>query len=81
LSRIIFNYLIIFYGVTEVGNISYNIRGQLVRTLVNDVQNAGSHSIIWNGDDQQGRSVSSGIYFYRFETNTINQTRKMLLLK
>jgi hypothetical protein len=66
-------------GVNVVINV-YNIRGQFVRTLVDGVFEGGQHSVIWNGDDQYGNSVSSGIYFYRITTDEYITTRKMLLL-
>ena len=59
----------------------YNIRGQKIRTLVDGYLEVGRYSVVWNGDDMNGRSVSSGIYFYRLETSTGNETRKMLLMK
>jgi M6 family metalloprotease-like protein len=59
----------------------YNIRGQLVRTLVNDHFTVGEHSVVWNGRDDNNREVSSGLYFYKLQTNDITQTRKMILLK
>ncbi len=59
----------------------YNIKGQLVKTLVNDHLEAGSHKAVWNGDNQLGKSVSSGIYLYRLESGRRAIARKMLLLK
>jgi flagellar hook assembly protein FlgD len=61
----------------------YNVRGQLVRTLLNGSQefSAGSHSVVWNGTDDFGRSMSSGIYFYRIQTSEQTATRRMLLMK
>jgi hypothetical protein len=59
----------------------YNIRGENVRTLINEQLDAGHHSVIWNGTDDNDRSVASGIYFYKFKTDNFNETRKMLLLK
>ncbi len=59
----------------------YNIKGQLVRTLYNDEQEAGEYSINWDGSDEQGRVVSSGVYFYSLQTDDFVQTRKMLLLR
>jgi len=59
----------------------YNIRGQLVKTLINGPHVAGKHSIIWEGDDSTSQRVSSGIYFYRLETSTKVETKKMLLMK
>ena len=59
----------------------YNVRGQLVKTLVNDLQQPGHYDVIWNGLDSNNQSVSSGVYFYKMQADNIQQTRKMLLLK
>jgi hypothetical protein len=59
----------------------YNLRGQMVRTLIDQVQKKGSYSIFWNGRDKGGRQVSSGIYIYRLNTGKDILSRKMLLLK
>jgi len=54
----------------------YNILGQKVITLVDDVMPAGYHSVLWNADRE-----ASGVYFYRLKTDEFTQTRKMTLLK
>ena len=59
----------------------YNVNGQLVRTLTNTKQNAGTYSIEWNGKDNNNNILSSGLYFYRLDTDNESITRKMLLLK
>jgi hypothetical protein len=59
----------------------YNIRGQRVKTLMNEMRPAGYQSVLWNGADQTGKSVSSGVYFYRLEAAGKCITHKMLLLK
>ena len=59
----------------------YNLLGQLVRTLVNEAQNSGEKSVIWNGRNDLGHSVSSGIYFFRLQAGREIETRSMLLLK
>jgi hypothetical protein len=59
----------------------YNVKGQHLRTLVNDVFDAGIHKIVWNGTDFQDNNVSSGIYFYRMNSSSYTQTGKMILLK
>ena len=59
----------------------YNIRGQLVKTLINEEKEAGEHSIIWNGNDDRLNNVASGIYFYKFETSAGTEVKKMLLMK
>jgi M6 family metalloprotease-like protein len=63
-------------------NISiYNIRGQHIRTLVNDILTMGDNFVSWNGRDDHNREVSSGLYFYRLQTGDITLTQKMILLK
>ncbi len=59
----------------------YNIKGQEVKMLLDEKMNPGSHKVIWNGKDDSGRNVSSGIYFYMFSTGDYSQTKRMLLLK
>lgn len=59
----------------------YNITGQQVKTLLNEHLEADNHNIIWNGNDSEGRSVSSGVYFYKMKANKFVSTKKMILLK
>ena len=59
----------------------YNIKGQLVKTLVNDHRKAGEHQVSWNGMDDNGTPVSSGVYLYRMQTNEYLSTKRMILLK
>ena len=59
----------------------YDIRGMLVRSLVDAYLDAGTYSVQWNGTTDSGAPVSSGIYFYRLQTDNNSQTRKMVLLK
>jgi len=59
----------------------YSINGQLVKSLVNGSYDIGNHSVIWNGLDDIGHPVSSGVYFYRMTTSEYTAVRKMLLLK
>ncbi|GAB1468234.1 hypothetical protein MASR2M64_09450 [Candidatus Cloacimonadota bacterium] len=59
----------------------YNIRGQLVNTIVNEPLNSGSHKIIWSGLDDKDIKQASGVYFIRIECNGIHSVRKMLLMK
>ncbi|OQY38844.1 MAG: hypothetical protein B6226_03035 [Candidatus Cloacimonetes bacterium 4572_65] len=72
------------YAVKENGQVSlkiFNIKGQLVKTLVNQEVKAGNHAIVWNGKNSFGTDVATGIYMYRLETKTYNQTKKMMLMK
>jgi len=59
----------------------YNVKGQLVKTLINGKVEAGSHSLDWNGKDNNGNVASSGVYFYRLTTKEKTLTNKMLMLK
>jgi len=59
----------------------YNIKGQMVKQLINGQLTAGQHSMIWDGKDTNDKSVSTGIYFYRLKTGKKEMNRKMLLLK
>jgi flagellar hook assembly protein FlgD len=59
----------------------YDAAGRLVRTLVDESRPAGNFTIEWNGRDQRGRAVASGIYFYRMTAGSFNDTKKMVLLK
>ncbi|RLC46013.1 MAG: hypothetical protein DRH57_06895 [Candidatus Cloacimonadota bacterium] len=59
----------------------YNIKGQLVRILIEEKLDAGKHSIIWNGQNDNGKEISSGIYFYQLKSGKENKINKMLLLR
>ncbi len=59
----------------------YNITGQHVRTLVNGIQNAGEYKVTWDGNDDQGIKVGSGVYLLRMQSGSFTQIRKMMLLK
>jgi len=59
----------------------YNIKGQLVKTLINRRIVSGSHIMNWNGQDNVGKRVSSGVYFYKLKTTEKEISKKMLLLK
>ncbi len=59
----------------------YNLRGQLVKTLLNDQVSVGIKNVVWNGTDAQNRPVASGLYFYRIKTDKNTIQRKMLLQK
>jgi hypothetical protein len=59
----------------------YNILGQKVKTLVEDEVLPGIYEIVWDGKNDKGSEVTSGIYFYRLETDGFKQTKKMILLR
>ena len=55
--------------------------GQQVATIVDGFMEAGTHRVTFDGRDGSGRSVASGIYFYRLEAGEFVETKKMILLK
>ncbi|MFH1866170.1 MAG: FlgD immunoglobulin-like domain containing protein, partial [Candidatus Eisenbacteria bacterium] len=59
----------------------YGIRGQRVRTLVSGRRGAGLHSVVWDGTDDAGTRVASGIYFYQLTVGSERLGRKMSILK
>ena len=59
----------------------YNILGEVVATLVDDQLAPGSYKVSWNGTNQAGGKVASGIYFYRLQAGSFNNVKKMLLVK
>ena len=87
----IFNYPNPFNPVTKlrytipknslVSIIIYDMLGRQVKTLVNQTQNAGYASVIWDATNDYGKPVSAGIYLYQIQTGEYIQTKKMVLLK
>jgi hypothetical protein len=59
----------------------YDMLGNRVKTLANGIQEAGNTSIIWNGRDDDGELVSTGVYIYKIQSGIFSQTKKMVLLK
>ncbi len=75
---------VIRYDLHEAGMVSlkvYSLLGQEMRTLVNTRQEAGHKSVVWDGLNNNGMPVASGIYLYRLETGHFISIRKMILLK
>jgi hypothetical protein len=72
------------FGLREPGRVSlriYDTAGRLVRALVEEPRDAGHYAEEWNGRDNAGHEVASGVYFYRLEAGTFNETKKMILLR
>ena len=72
------------YDLPTPGNVRldiFNILGQNVKTLVNEYQDAGTYKVTWNGDDNTGSSVASGVYFYRVSAGEFKDIKKMVLMK
>jgi hypothetical protein len=74
----------ITFSLPQESNVSikiYDVSGTLVRTLVNDNRTAGEYSVAWDGQNDNGVRVSSGVYIYRLEVGNFTQTRRMVMLK
>jgi hypothetical protein len=74
----------IAFTLKDRGQVSlkvYNVNGELVRTLANETRAVGSHQLTWDGRNDSGQPVSSGVYFYKLVSNNFSQTKKMVLLK
>ena len=73
------------FDLATAGNVTiriFDISGRLVRTLVNEDRPAGRHEVVWNGRNNSGVTVTTGVYFYKMSTpGFTSQTKKMLLLK
>ena len=72
------------YTLKEDSKVSlniYNIKGQKVKELVSEQLSAGKHSVVWDGTDDNSKSVSSGIYFYKMITDNYEKTKRMILIK
>jgi len=72
------------YSMEESANVSidiYDVKGKKVKTLVNDIQSAGSHTEVWNGTNNNGEVVGSGIYFMKMTAGNVSSTKKMVLMK
>lgn len=75
---------LISYAIPEAGDVElviYNISGKIVTRLVKTNQPAGKYQVVWNGCDESGNRVSSGIYYYQLKTTKFNQTKKMVLFQ
>ncbi|MDH4158064.1 MAG: T9SS type A sorting domain-containing protein, partial [candidate division Zixibacteria bacterium] len=59
----------------------FNLLGQEVRTLYDGPIEAGNHEVVWNGDNEAGKPIASGVYFYRLRADGFEQSKKMILLK
>ena len=72
------------YTIKKRGHVAlriYNILGERVRTLLDQDQLAGFYQINWDGENDKGKAVSSGLYLYKLEVNGFSQAKRMLLLK
>ena len=75
---------VINYDVPEKAQVRvevFDLSGHKVRTLVNGVETPGFKSVVWDGNDDSGKPVASGVYFYRMNTASYNETKRMILSK
>jgi flagellar hook assembly protein FlgD len=59
----------------------FDINGRKIHTLVNEPKESGTHHVIWNGEDDRGTSVASGVYVYRIQAGDFVQSKKLLFMK
>jgi len=59
----------------------YNLRGQIIKTLVNERKQSGSYSVYWGGRNDQDRGVGSGIFIYKIMARSFSSTKKMVILR
>ena len=74
----------ISYNLSQAGKIKlevFNVKGQKIKTLVNEYQDAGKYNVNWQGKDELNRNAASGVYLYQLTTGEYTITRKMILLK
>ncbi len=74
----------IIYSLNQDGPVEitiYDLRGRMVRKLVESMQPAGVHEVIWDGKDLSGKEASSGVYFYRMTSAGHSFVRKMIMMK
>lgn len=72
------------YSVKEAGNVVlniYDVKGRMVKRLLNANSGAGSFSTTWDGTDDAGKQLSNGVYYLKMKTSSYHTTRKMILLK
>ena len=72
------------FGIREPGNVTvavYGLTGRRIRLIENQVYTAGQHQVSWDGRDDAGRPLASGVYFYRLEGREIEQTGRLVLTR
>ncbi|MCF7793224.1 MAG: CotH kinase family protein [Candidatus Cloacimonetes bacterium] len=75
---------VIKYSIPTEGRVKiklYNLRGQAITTLVNEIRPEGTYTAIWSGRDKYDRKVSSGLYFYKLSHNGKTKVKKMLVVR
>jgi hypothetical protein len=59
----------------------YSVRGELVRQLVNERMDQGTHSVVWDGTDRRGSGVASGVYLARFTAGSLKMSQRLVLMR
>lgn len=75
---------VIHYEVKDIQPVRieiYNVKGQFIRTLVSETKATGHYTAVWDGSDNHGKAVTSGVYHYRMQAGSYQANRRMLLLK
>ncbi|MGH7451762.1 MAG: FlgD immunoglobulin-like domain containing protein, partial [bacterium] len=78
------SHTVIKYALPEAGEVNlriYDMLGQTVRTLASGHQNAGIHTVVWNGRKDYGAPAVAGVYLYRLEAGNVVKTNKLILQK
>jgi hypothetical protein len=68
-------------GLVPVTVAVYDLRGALVKTLVSGTMAPGRHRVVWNGTNEAGARVATGVYFCRMQARELAQTKKMVLIR
>ncbi len=74
----------VYFSVSQSEQVSiriYDVKGELVRMLIDGRYNSGSHEVIWEGRGDDGREVASGVYFIQIEAGTRKQTQRVVILR
>ena len=72
------------YTVKSTGKVEltvYNMLGQEIKKIVDDIHESGKYNVQWDGKDEYGKEVSAGLYLYRLKVNEFTETKKMLFMK
>jgi hypothetical protein len=72
------------FSIQDAGNVSltiYDVVGRRVRELVNERRQRGAYKVVWNGENDAGQQVASGVYFYKLIAGSFTDTKKMTILK
>ena len=74
----------ISYDISNVGNVAivvYDMMGREIKTLVSGYHTPSTYQVVWNGTDNRGKIVPSGVYFYRMNSSEFTQVNKVMFLK